>query len=92
MMKGMVSVSVQAVALCQFLENNQQSVSLMDKAVLELGAGTGLLSIVASLLGKSPGFVCWVGLLGKSAAGSTPGRYVCLFEWIGRCLSLVGLL
>lgn len=25
---------------------------LMDKAVLELGAGTGLVSIVASLLGK----------------------------------------
>ena len=25
----------------------------MDKAVLEIGAGTGLLSIVASLLGKS---------------------------------------
>ncbi|XP_040913585.1 S-adenosylmethionine-dependent methyltransferase domain-containing protein [Toxotes jaculatrix] len=40
-----------AVALCQFLENNQQQVNLMDKAVLEIGAGTGLLSIVASLLG-----------------------------------------
>lgn len=44
---------MQAVALCQFLENNQQQVKLMDKAVLEIGAGTGLLSIVASLLGKS---------------------------------------
>ncbi|XP_070694728.1 S-adenosylmethionine-dependent methyltransferase domain-containing protein [Pempheris klunzingeri] len=40
-----------AIALCQFLENNQQQVNLMDKAVLEIGAGTGLLSIVASLLG-----------------------------------------
>uniref|UniRef100_UPI0037E792FF S-adenosylmethionine-dependent methyltransferase domain-containing protein n=1 Tax=Semicossyphus pulcher TaxID=241346 RepID=UPI0037E792FF len=40
-----------AIALCQFLENNQQQVNLMDKAVLELGAGTGLLSVVASLLG-----------------------------------------
>ncbi|XP_022058413.2 S-adenosylmethionine-dependent methyltransferase domain-containing protein [Acanthochromis polyacanthus] len=40
-----------AIALCQFLENNQQQVSLTDKAVLEIGAGTGLLSIVASLLG-----------------------------------------
>lgn len=39
------------VALCHFLENNQQQVNLMDKAVLEIGAGTGLLSIVASLLG-----------------------------------------
>lgn len=43
----------QAIALCQFLENNQQEVNLMDKAVLEIGAGTGLLSIVASLLGES---------------------------------------
>ncbi|XP_060910635.1 protein-lysine methyltransferase METTL21E-like [Labrus mixtus] len=40
-----------AIALCEFLENNQQQVNLMDKAVLEIGAGTGLLSIVASLLG-----------------------------------------
>uniref|UniRef100_A0A3P9NWS4 Methyltransferase 21C, AARS1 lysine b n=1 Tax=Poecilia reticulata TaxID=8081 RepID=A0A3P9NWS4_POERE len=40
-----------AIALCQFLENNQQQMNLMDKAVLELGAGTGLLSIVTSLLG-----------------------------------------
>ncbi|KAG8000567.1 Protein-lysine methyltransferase METTL21C [Nibea albiflora] len=40
-----------AIALCQFLDNNQQQVNLMDKAVLEIGAGTGLLSIVASLLG-----------------------------------------
>lgn len=43
---------VQAVALCQFLENNQQQVNFMDKAVLEIGAGTGLLSIVASLQGE----------------------------------------
>ncbi|KAK5860815.1 hypothetical protein PBY51_022271 [Eleginops maclovinus] len=40
-----------AIALSQFLENNQQQFNLMDKAVLEIGAGTGLLSIVASLLG-----------------------------------------
>eukprot|EP00066_Takifugu_rubripes_P000967 XP_003961837.1 PREDICTED: protein-lysine methyltransferase METTL21C-like [Takifugu rubripes] len=40
-----------AIALCQFLENNQQQVNLLDKAVLEIGAGTGLLSIVACLLG-----------------------------------------
>ncbi|KAF1382712.1 hypothetical protein PFLUV_G00146600 [Perca fluviatilis] len=40
-----------AIALSQFLENNQQQVNLMDKSVLEIGAGTGLLSIVASLLG-----------------------------------------
>ncbi|KAK9537805.1 hypothetical protein VZT92_005384 [Zoarces viviparus] len=40
-----------AIALSQFLENNQQQMNLMDKAVLEIGAGTGLLSTVASLLG-----------------------------------------
>ena len=39
--------------MCQFLENDNQQVNLMDKAVLEIGAGTGLLSIVASLLGLS---------------------------------------
>lgn len=44
---------LQAIALCQFLENNQQQMSLMDKAVLEIGAGTGLLSVVASLLGET---------------------------------------
>ncbi|CAB1329023.1 unnamed protein product, partial [Coregonus sp. 'balchen'] len=39
-----------ALALSQFLENNRQQVNLLDKVVLEIGAGTGLLSIVASLL------------------------------------------
>ncbi|XP_062383219.1 protein-lysine methyltransferase METTL21C-like [Sardina pilchardus] len=36
--------------LCKFLEKTQQ-ISLRGKSVLELGAGTGLVSIVASLLG-----------------------------------------
>uniref|UniRef100_A0A8C2FWK5 Methyltransferase like 21C n=1 Tax=Cyprinus carpio TaxID=7962 RepID=A0A8C2FWK5_CYPCA len=40
-----------AVSLCQDLEQNREHVDLLDKAVLELGAGTGLVSIVASLLG-----------------------------------------
>lgn len=44
---------LQAIALCQFLENNRQQLNLVDKAVLEIGAGTGLLSIVACLLGES---------------------------------------
>ncbi len=44
-------VCTQAVALCQYLEKNREQVDLLDKAVLELGAGTGLVSIVASLLG-----------------------------------------
>ncbi|XP_039600608.1 protein-lysine methyltransferase METTL21C [Polypterus senegalus] len=40
-----------AIALGQYLENNQQEFNLRDKAILELGAGTGLLSIMACLLG-----------------------------------------
>uniref|UniRef100_A0A3B4E588 Methyltransferase 21C, AARS1 lysine b n=2 Tax=Pygocentrus nattereri TaxID=42514 RepID=A0A3B4E588_PYGNA len=40
-----------AVALCNYLEKNQEQFNLLDKAVLELGAGTGLVSIVASLMG-----------------------------------------
>ncbi|XP_048349671.1 protein-lysine methyltransferase METTL21C isoform X1 [Sphaerodactylus townsendi] len=40
-----------ALALCQYLESDQQEISLKDKKVIELGAGTGLVSIVASILG-----------------------------------------
>ncbi|XP_036413436.1 uncharacterized protein LOC118798176 isoform X2 [Colossoma macropomum] len=40
-----------ALALCKFLETNPKQINLKSKAVLELGAGTGLVSIVASLLG-----------------------------------------
>ncbi|XP_060716234.1 uncharacterized protein LOC132839328 isoform X2 [Tachysurus vachellii] len=39
------------VALCRYLDSNRRTIDLQDKAVLELGAGTGLVSIVASLLG-----------------------------------------
>ncbi|XP_034536191.1 uncharacterized protein LOC117810453 [Notolabrus celidotus] len=42
-----------ALALCSFLDNNRERVNLQGKEVLELGAGTGLVSIVASLLGAS---------------------------------------
>ncbi|XP_037103408.1 protein-lysine methyltransferase METTL21C [Syngnathus acus] len=40
-----------ALALCQYLDSHRDQPNLTDKAVLEIGAGTGLLSIVASLLG-----------------------------------------
>uniref|UniRef100_A0A3B3DQ74 Si:ch73-244f7.3 n=1 Tax=Oryzias melastigma TaxID=30732 RepID=A0A3B3DQ74_ORYME len=40
-----------ALALCSFLEKNKHTVNLEGKTVLELGAGTGLVSIVATLLG-----------------------------------------
>ncbi|XP_028432281.1 protein-lysine methyltransferase METTL21C isoform X1 [Perca flavescens] len=40
-----------ALALCHYLDTHREQLSLMDKAVLEIGAGTGLLSVVAAFLG-----------------------------------------
>ncbi|XP_042266790.1 uncharacterized protein LOC121896821, partial [Thunnus maccoyii] len=40
-----------ALALCHYLDTHREQLSLVDKAVLEIGAGTGLLSVVAALLG-----------------------------------------
>lgn len=40
-----------AMVLCHFLETNQDKHNLIDKNVIELGAGTGLVTIVSSLLG-----------------------------------------
>ncbi|XP_019935381.2 methyltransferase like 21e isoform X1 [Paralichthys olivaceus] len=40
-----------AMVLCHFLETNQEKYNLTDKNVIELGAGTGLVTIVSSLLG-----------------------------------------
>uniref|UniRef100_A0A8C0GH36 Uncharacterized protein n=1 Tax=Chelonoidis abingdonii TaxID=106734 RepID=A0A8C0GH36_CHEAB len=40
-----------ALVLCHFLETNAKQYSLVDKSVIEIGAGTGLVSIVATLLG-----------------------------------------
>ncbi|XP_028929571.1 putative methyltransferase-like protein 21E pseudogene [Ornithorhynchus anatinus] len=40
-----------ALVLCHFLETNVRQLDLVDKNVIEIGAGTGLVSIVASLLG-----------------------------------------
>ncbi|KAK2539950.1 protein-lysine methyltransferase METTL21E isoform X2 [Columba livia] len=40
-----------ALVLCYFLETNSKKYNLVDKNVIEIGAGTGLVSIVASLLG-----------------------------------------
>nr|XP_013809620.1 PREDICTED: protein-lysine methyltransferase METTL21C [Apteryx mantelli mantelli] len=40
-----------ALALSQYLESNQERFNLKDKKVLEIGAGTGLVSIVACILG-----------------------------------------
>ncbi|XP_009701098.1 PREDICTED: protein-lysine methyltransferase METTL21C-like [Cariama cristata] len=40
-----------ALALSQYLESNQEQFNLKDKKVLEIGAGTGLVSIVVLYLG-----------------------------------------
>uniref|UniRef100_A0A8C3MWP3 Uncharacterized protein n=1 Tax=Geospiza parvula TaxID=87175 RepID=A0A8C3MWP3_GEOPR len=40
-----------ALVLCYFLETHSKQCNLVDKNVIEIGAGTGLVSIVASLLG-----------------------------------------
>ncbi|XP_074523259.1 methyltransferase like 21e [Halichoeres trimaculatus] len=40
-----------AMVLCHFLETNRDQFNLLDKNVIELGSGTGLVTIVASLLG-----------------------------------------
>lgn len=42
---------LQALALSSFLDSNRDRVDMQGKEVLELGAGTGLVTIVASLLG-----------------------------------------
>ncbi|XP_041587244.1 protein-lysine methyltransferase METTL21C [Vulpes lagopus] len=40
-----------AVALCQYLEEHTEELNLQDAKILEIGAGPGLVSIVASILG-----------------------------------------
>ncbi|XP_071760584.1 methyltransferase like 21e [Centroberyx gerrardi] len=40
-----------ALVLCHFLDTNRDKYNLTDKNVIELGAGTGLVTIVSSLLG-----------------------------------------
>nr|XP_027794586.1 protein-lysine methyltransferase METTL21C [Marmota flaviventris] len=40
-----------ATALCQYLEEHQEELNLQDAKILEIGAGPGLVSIVASILG-----------------------------------------
>ncbi|KAM8784394.1 protein-lysine methyltransferase METTL21C [Rhynchonycteris naso] len=40
-----------ATALCQYLEEHTEELNLQDAKILEIGAGPGLVSIVASILG-----------------------------------------
>lgn len=47
----------QALVLCHFLDINRDKYNLTDKNVIELGAGTGLVTIVSSLLGTESWFL-----------------------------------
>lgn len=40
------------MVLCHFLDTHQDKYNLVDKNVIEIGAGTGLVTIVCSLLGE----------------------------------------
>ncbi|KAM6979671.1 methyltransferase like 21e [Aplochiton taeniatus] len=40
-----------AIVLCYFLDTNRNKYNLIDKNIIELGAGTGLVTIVTSMLG-----------------------------------------
>ncbi|XP_029113564.1 methyltransferase like 21e isoform X4 [Scleropages formosus] len=40
-----------ALVLCHFLDTHREEYSMEDKSIIELGAGTGLVSIVTALLG-----------------------------------------
>lgn len=52
--RPVTSVNVfQAVALCQYLEEHTEELNLRGAKILEIGAGPGLVSIVASILGVS---------------------------------------
>lgn len=55
------------MVLCHFLETNREKYNLADRNVIELGAGTGLVTIVSSLLGTKT---------------KQPGGYLRLFEII----------
>lgn len=39
------------MALCQYLEEHTEELNFQDAKILEIGAGPGLVSIVASILG-----------------------------------------
>lgn len=41
------------MVLCHFLDTHQEKYNLLDKKVIEIGAGTGLVTIVCSILGKN---------------------------------------
>lgn len=51
-----VTFSFKAMVLCHFLDTHREEYNLMDKNIIELGAGTGLVTIVTSLLGERDGY------------------------------------
>ncbi|XP_078077848.1 protein-lysine methyltransferase METTL21C-like [Mustelus asterias] len=65
------------VELCNFLESNWMEFNLTDKNVIELGAGTGLVSIMAGLLGAyvtSTDLTCAFGNLQSNLMRNTRWR------------------
>uniref|UniRef100_A0A8C1YWD4 Zgc:92518 n=1 Tax=Cyprinus carpio TaxID=7962 RepID=A0A8C1YWD4_CYPCA len=57
-----------AMVLCHFLDTHREEYNLMDKNIIELGAGTGLVTIVTSLLGQQ---TCQISV-GETAGGKIP--------------------
>lgn len=56
----LLTCSFKAMVLCHFLDTHRDEYNLMDKNIIELGAGTGLVTIVTSILGKSTQMYCTV--------------------------------
>ncbi|KAM9319990.1 protein-lysine methyltransferase METTL21C-like [Gastrophryne carolinensis] len=68
-----------AKALCNFLEENQYEYNLRNKKVLEIGSGTGLVSIVACILGAQVIATDMPDVLGNlkfNLSRNTRGRYL----------------
>lgn len=69
---------LQALSLCHYLDTHREQLSLMDKAVLEIGAGTGLVSVVATLLGKRTHCVFLASLMKNNSKKSL---HVTIADW-----------
>ena len=54
---------MQGIDLAHFLHWHQEELALPGRTVLELGAGTGLVSITACLMGQHPLIIMWLILL-----------------------------
>ncbi|XP_053553060.1 protein-lysine methyltransferase METTL21E-like [Bombina bombina] len=77
-----------ALVLCYFLEKHGKQINIEDKHVLEIGAGTGLASIVACLLGYKINFdkseLLWLCKNGPKFVYH-PFKVVESFQYLGPC-------